>query len=141
MTKDFSKIDRLVADLEAGLSVDSLLAEINADEDLRWNWGQEHFVDCDFFFVVHESSIFMTDDDIEDYFDPEYLLLLRDAQVTDFVTSQLERCIDSGNSSAIHFCEISNSAVSAVGEFFVGETRVIFHSIGAHSKRNGSPKC
>lgn len=28
-----------------------------------------------------------------------------------------------------------------VGEFFVGETRVIFHSIGAHSKRNGSPKC
>ena len=42
MSHDFSKIDQLVSDFESGLPVDSILAEINADEDLRWQWGYEN---------------------------------------------------------------------------------------------------
>mgnify|MGYP001120903832 CR=1 FL=1 len=50
MTEDFSKIDQLVSEVASGLPVDSILAEINADEDLRWNWGYENFGDFEFIF-------------------------------------------------------------------------------------------
>lgn len=116
MSYDFSKIDQLVSDFETSLPVDLLLAEINADEDFRWNWGYENFEVHEFAFIVPESAVFITDDYIEEYYEPEYLLQLGDDAVVGFVTSQIEGCIESGDTPAIHFCEMSRSIVSAIGE-------------------------
>ena len=115
MTVDFSKIDRLVSDFESGLSVDTLLAELNDDKELGWELGYELF-DFDFYFVVHESSVFVTDDDIEDYFETSFLLQLRDDQILEFVNSQIESCIDGGDVPAVNFCDIGGSCISAIGE-------------------------
>ena len=115
MTVDFSKIDRLVSDFESGLSVDTLLTELNDDKELGWELGYELF-DFDFYFVVHESSVFVTDDDIEDYFETSYLLQLRDDQILEFVNSQIESCIEGGDVPAVNFCDIGGSCISAIGE-------------------------
>ena len=115
MAEDFSKIDQLVSDFESSLPIDSLLAEINADEDLLWNW-HEKFEVYEFVFIVPESAVFITDDSIREYYEPEYLLQLGDDEVVGFVTSQIEGCIESGDTPAVHFCEISRSIVSVIGE-------------------------
>ena len=116
MGVNFSKIDQLVSDFEAELPVQVLLEEINEDEELRWEWGHDHLGDIEFYFVIHERSVFFLDDHIEDYYESDYLMQLGDEQIPMFIYQQIESCIESGDAPAVHFCEVSESIVSAIGE-------------------------
>jgi len=116
MDKDFTVIEGLVSDFESGAPIDSVLADINSDEDLLWHWGSDHFSDTDeFFFLAHESDVFLVHEVIEDYFDRQHLLQLNYEDIQAFIASRIDSCVDSG-SAAVHFCEVSKSIVSALGE-------------------------
>jgi hypothetical protein len=115
---DFSdNFDQLVSSFESGLTVESLLADINANEDLKCEWLYEHFSNSDeFFFIVHKSEVFRTDDDLYEYFDQDTLLQMGDDQVVAFINSRIDSCIDQGDALAVHFHEVSQSIISAIGE-------------------------
>ena len=113
---DFWKIDRLVKEFEMGFYPQELVDEINEDEDLRWDWGHENFSEIEFYFLVHESEVFFLHDNIEDYFERRYLLELQGAEVENFVTNRIESCIERGDALAVHYCGVSKSVVSAIGE-------------------------
>jgi hypothetical protein len=73
MDTDFTVIEGLVSEFESGAPIDSVLADINSDEDLLWHWGSDHFSDTDeFFFLAHESDVFLVHEVIEDYFDRQH---------------------------------------------------------------------
>jgi hypothetical protein len=115
MTEDFSKIDQLISDFESGSSVDSLLAEINSDESLMFQWGQDHFDDFDFNFVVHEREIFITDGSLEEFYDLDELRKIRNNHVVEFIYDQVKDCVDS-EVPAIHFFDNDRSVISAMSD-------------------------
>ena len=115
MTGDLSKIDRLVSDFEAGHGVETVLAEINSDESLLFDWGHNHFDDQDCSFLVHEREIFVLEDSLEEYFDLDELRSIRDDQVAQFICDRFEGSFD-GEVRAVHFFEISGSVISAIGD-------------------------
>jgi len=57
MDTDFTVIEGLVSEFECGAPIDSVLADINSDEDLLWHWGSDHFSDTEFFFLAHDSIV------------------------------------------------------------------------------------
>ena len=123
MTKDISGlVEQLVSKFDAGQPVDSILREINSDYDFATLWVHEldlgsdqFFYDAglpEFFLVVPQEQIFVTDDDIREYYDEEFLLGLDREGIVQFVHDSLE---SSGETCAsLHFYKSSPTSMISV---------------------------
>lgn len=116
MNTDFSFIERLVADFESGVPIDSLLDEINGNEDLLQSWGYDHFANWGFFFVAREDEIFVTNDDVLDYFEEEDLVNLSEEEISNWVENRIEELACADTIPTVHYSTISNSIVVVWGE-------------------------
>lgn len=116
MDTNFVIVERLVSDFESGASIQSSLDEINLNEDLLQSWGYENFANWDFFFVASEEEIFVTNDDLLDYFDKEDLVNLNEEEILDWIENRLEELASEDTIPTIHYADVSNSIVVVWGE-------------------------
>jgi len=115
-------VEQLVSKFDAGQPIDSILHEINSDNDFVTSWVHEldlgsdqFFYDAglsEFFLVVPQDQIFVTEDDILDCYDEEFLLGLDRQGIVNFVNDALE---SSGDTCAsLHFYKSSPTSVISV---------------------------
>ena len=128
MDQDYSIIERLVSQFESGAQIDASLDEINKNQELLQQWGYEHFFNWDFFFVASEDGIFVTDDDLLEYFEKEDLINLSDEEILDWVEGRIEEAASADATPTVHFTSVSNSIVIVWGEMW-GQAGVHFDNL------------
>ena len=115
MDQDFSIIERLVSEFESGAQINASLDEINKNQELLQHWGYEHFFNWDFFFVASEDEIFVTDDDLLEYFDKEDLINVTDKEIPNWVENRIEELACADTIPTVHYTSVSNSIVVVWG--------------------------
>ena len=128
MNTDFSIIERLVSEFESGAQINASLDEINSSEELLQSWGYEHFATFDFFFVAGEDEIFVTDDDLLEYFDKEDLINLADWEIPNWVENRIEALAYADAIPTVHHTSVSNSLVVVWGASW-GQAGIHFDDI------------
>ena len=89
--------------------------EINNNEELLQSWGYEHFDTFDFFFVASEDEIFVTHDDLLEYFDKEDLINVTDKEIPNWVENRIEELACADTIPTVHYTSMSNSLVVVWG--------------------------
>ena len=138
MDQDYSTIERLVSQFESGAEINASLDEINENQELLQQWGYEHFFNWDFFFVASEDSIFVTGDDLLEYFDKEDLINLSDEEILNWIENRLEELACEDTIPTVHYTPVSNSLVVVWGETW-GQAGVHFDDLNI--KKNLDDLC
>ncbi|MDA0804141.1 MAG: hypothetical protein O3A23_00670 [Proteobacteria bacterium] len=97
-------IEEAIDNFLKGNPVDSYLSWINYEDRLT-NWAYEteaFFHSDDYVFLATEEDIFLTQDNLLDYYDIEQLKLERSQEILDFIYNRLEKLHEEG--MAAHFC-------------------------------------
>ncbi len=111
-------IDALVSAFESGKPVVDLLAELNrnTEDALLAHIGYEEMAELNCINVSHQRDIFITGDDITEYYEKEYLLGLNDQQILSFIVER-QGCLEEADGGAVfHYLPISNSCIGFLSE-------------------------
>ncbi|MDC0003015.1 hypothetical protein OAE19_01320 [Porticoccaceae bacterium] len=84
-------------------SIEGCLSWINGDIDRLtiWAYETETFFNDDYVFLTSEEELFITDDDLLEYFDADQLDLKADSDILDFLNKRANGLFDEG--AAAHF--------------------------------------
>ena len=107
-------IDALVSAFESGKPVVDLLAELNrnTEDALLAHIGYEEMAELNCINVSHQRDIFMTDDDITEVYEKEYLLGLNDQQILAFIAERQGDLEEEDGGTVLHYLPISSSCIS-----------------------------
>tara|TARA_B100000674_G_scaffold449934_1_gene419494 strand:- start:494 stop:1072 length:579 start_codon:yes stop_codon:yes gene_type:complete len=98
-------ISEAVAKYKKNESIEDCLLWINEDEDRLTEWAYETFlydgID-DYVFLTTEDELFITDDNLLEYFDAKELDLTEDSEIDDFIFQRTQELF-MGDSHAAHF--------------------------------------
>ncbi len=109
-------IDDAVAKYKNNESIDDILYWINQDTDLLtgWAYDTDTFFNDDWVFLTSEAELFLTHENIFDYFEEKQLVLKTDAEILGFVARQANSLFDDGY--AVHFQSVDEVFLTATCE-------------------------
>tara|TARA_B110001450_G_C17544832_1_gene450120 strand:- start:406 stop:960 length:555 start_codon:yes stop_codon:yes gene_type:complete len=119
-------IDDAVAKYKNNESIDDILYWINQDTDLLTGWAYETetFFNDDWVFLTSEAELFLTNENVFDYFEEEQLVLKTDAEILGFVAKQANSLFD--DAYAGHFQRVDKVFLTATCESSGGQGGVHF---------------
>ena len=96
-------IDDVVSKFKNSESIGDILQWINQDTDRLtvWTYDTDVFSNSDFVFLISETEVFLTDENIFDYFEEKQLVLKTDAEILHFIEKRADILI--GDSFSKHF--------------------------------------
>jgi len=96
-------IEDAIAKYKKDESIEGCLSWINGDTDRLtiWAYETETFFNDDYVFLTSEEKLFVTDDDLLEYFDADQLDLKADSDILDFLNKRADGLFDEG--AAAHF--------------------------------------
>jgi len=96
-------IEDAIAKYKKDESIEDCLSWINGDIDRLtvWAYDTETFFNDDYVFLTSEEELFITDDDLLEYFDADQLDLKTDVDVLNFLNKRANGLFDEG--AAAHF--------------------------------------
>lgn len=117
-------IDDAVAKYKNNESIDDILQWINQDTDRLtvWAYHTDIFSNSDFVFLTSETEVFLTDENIFDYFEEKQLVLKTDAEILRFIDKRTDGLFD--DASTGHF--------QCVDEIFLTSDCQILGQAGPH---------
>jgi hypothetical protein len=89
-------IDEAIARFSAGKPIDSYLAWINGEDRLtEWAYETETFFhNDDYVFLISEDKLFITYDNLLEYYEPYELKLTTDVEILDFIFTRQEKLFE-----------------------------------------------
>ena len=89
-------IDEAVAKFRNEESFEDCLQRINGDEEKlnAWAWETDSFFNEDYAFITSEDELFVTEENILDYYEIDELDLTTDADILDFISNRMESFYD-----------------------------------------------
>ena len=96
-------IDDVVSKFKNNEPIDDIIQWINHDTDrlTAWVYDTDIFSNSDSVFLTSETELFLTDENIFDYFEEKQLVLKTDAEILHFIEQRAEILID--DAFSVHF--------------------------------------
>jgi hypothetical protein len=119
-----------------GEPIDDLLSLINSDEDkfTTWVYDTEIFLDDEYVWIFSEEAIFVTDDNILDYYELEELDITTDEDILKFIYNSIEsKCEDT---DAWHYKYYKGVYISATCQSW-GQGGLHFMDFCIHKTKDG----
>ena len=109
-------IEDAIAKFKRKESIEDCLSWINGDTDRLtvWAYETETFFNDDWVFLTSEAELFLTHENIFDYFEEKQLVLKTDAEILGFVARQANSLFDDGY--AVHFQSVDEVFLTATCE-------------------------
>lgn len=127
-------IDDAIAKYKRNESIEDCLLWINGDIDRLTTWAYETdtFLNEDYVFLTSEEELFITGDDLLEYFDAHELDLTSDVAILDFINRRADKLFD--EASAAHFHQRDDIYVTANCEIW-GQTGAHFSNFDLYNSK------
>jgi hypothetical protein len=121
-------------------SIEDCLSWINGDIDRLtvWAYKTETFFNDDYVFLTSEEELFITDDDLLEYFDADQLDLKADSDILDFLNKLADGLFDEG--AAAHFHNRDGIYITADCEIW-GQAGPHFSNFDIYNSKEDYFKC